>query len=1205
MVFVATMRNYLGVTKGNFGVQPSCTVLGMNDRAEVLNAAELLLAAALGGEIQQFRPVLEGVARGEHVVVSGLPASGKTTLLAVLLNCWEESLALTGSGAQAKALARRAFDLRLDNAVVGDSRSFASAVWGFFNEMRRAADCSEVRLLSDAEVLAWMDPWLESNVPGGFAAAVGTQGFRQNLLDGLYRVRCVEKQRTLGALHPWVRGILGKLRQQVKTSQSQGGKNPWELDAGSLYEEYLQALEAGKHVAQPSLVLLDDWQNANGLMQEIVCQWAATGTQVVAVGLADLSCNEYRGGEPQALQQLAQRLQANLSGRKVRQKMLTETYVNDRLESFWRDTVNTFGVSTTLDLWKPLGEAHPVPQEKPSAEDGLSGVHLIEAANDARQYRFIGRFLQEVHLFSDPSVPYSQMAVLVNSKAVGHSVCQQLKSLGVPASLSEATSQINEGRFSAWLLRLLKLACAKTWDFTDFLITDFLQSEFFGWGSARLRQLDDALKDLAYPMPRQSDFSQAADFESAISAWEMNTNKLGILPWVKEFWEDLLASRPFHNQDLETVFALGDAKRLAELYEVLVKVQDLWQKDSGNVQMMLWVLWDGLGRGEELRELTFTSELDSIVRDQLNLELDLVMDLFKAADWYEQRYPGGDAAVFAKKMFDRSLPTVSVAPHHQSTDAVTITTPIGAASRHWKVVAVAGLNDGAWPSRSWPGDLLGTSMFDLSRDDTGTDCANLEVIKAGFQWSFHADLRRFLAAITRATETLVLGTTTGDFESPSPLVLRLADNPAIVVHKDVGEFTSKPEGTENSGAGTASFALLDNPPSNLRDMVARLRILTMLSDAQVQMLGVGSAEQSEAASLLAWLGNAPGSAARAANPENWMGILRPTVVEPAVSAGETTVENKPVFRIRASGMESLLNNPFDTEMSRLGYEDEREEEYNAAIIGTLIHKVAEEMGRRHWYGSSCDDKVDKLKREEICEETAGLMEKLLEGSRAENWMFINFERRLNYLLKRMNEFLYDHQVPSLFECGYRMTIPDSNNLGQISYTARIDRVLFTESGIVLADYKTGSLTNYTKPKVANNLQLLLYQKAFNEGRPIGGAPQGLVADAAWIVGLRGDKTTVVAQGSLADELTVVKIAKPFTAQHRLLLQDSQTWIEKKRRGETDFGLGDPEGTTLAEFLQDRVNLAVAALAGRQLVQRQESGSFFKANTLPVEVEYYA
>ena len=107
------------------------------------------------------------------------------------------------------------------------------------------------------------------------------------------------------------------------------------------------------------------------------------------------------------------------------------------------------------------------------------------------------------------------------------------------------------------------------------------------------------------------------------------------------------------------------------------------------------------------------------------------------------------------------------------------------------------------------------------------------------------------------------------------------------------------------------------------------------------------------------------------------------------------------------------------------------------------------------------------------------------------------------------------------------------------------------------------------------------------------------------MGLRGDKTTVVAQGSLADELTVVKIAKPFTAQHRLLLQDSQTWIEKKRRGETDFGLGDPEGTTLAEFLQDRVNLAVAALAGRQLVQRQESGSFFKANTLPVEVEYYA
>lgn len=121
-----------------------------------------------------------------------------------------------------------------------------------------------------------------------------------------------------------------------------------------------------------------------------------------------------------------------------------------------------------------------MPQERPSAEGGLSDVHLVEAANGTHQYRFIGRSLQEVHLLSDPSVPYLQTVVLINSKTVGHLVCQQLKSSGAPVSLPEATFQINEGRSNAWLLWLLKLVCAKTWDSMDLSITDPLQSELFG-----------------------------------------------------------------------------------------------------------------------------------------------------------------------------------------------------------------------------------------------------------------------------------------------------------------------------------------------------------------------------------------------------------------------------------------------------------------------------------------------------------------------------------------------------------------------------------------------------------------------------------------------------------------------------------------------------------------------------------------------------
>lgn len=1170
----------------------------MSGKTEVLHTAEPLLMAALGSDSQQFRPVLEGIARGEHVIVSGLPSSGKTTLLAVLLNCVDEALALSGSGAQAKALARSAFDLRQDNAVVGDSRSFASAIWGFFNDMRNAAHRNEIRLLSDAEVLGWMDPWMESGVPEELVAAARTQGFRQNLLDGIYRVRSIENPQDASNVNPWVQEVLGKLRQRAKDNQSQGGKSPWELDAGSLYEEYLQALDSGRMAVQPDLVLLDDWQNANGLMQRIVLKWAATGTQVIAVGLPDLSCNEYRGGNPGVLEHLARRLEDNPSGRKVTRATLTKMYVSAQLGRFWRDAVNTFGATGGVDLWKPQGETHPADDTTVVSEEYLCGVHLLQAPTDARQYRLIGEFLQEAHLFSESPIPYAQMAVLVNSNVVGKAVEQQLKGLGIPASRAGANSQINEGRFSGWLLRLLQVTCAETWDFADFLVTDFLQSEFFGWGAARLRKLDEALKTLVFPVPRKSDYPEPQDFEDALSTWELDTNKLGTLPWVKEFWQALRAGEPFHGKDLDALCTLGDAKKLVALHEVLMKVQELWKKDSGNVQMMLWSLWDGLGRGEELRELSFTPELDAMVRDQLNLELDLVMDLFKAADWYEQRYPGGDAAEFARKMLDRTLPTGTVAPHHQSADAVTITTSIGAVSRHWKVVAVVGLNEGAWPSNTWPGDLLGTSMFDLSQKEVGTGgIEGKELVKAGFQWSFRADFRRFLAAITRATQTLVLGCTKGDFENPSPLVRRLADHPGIKLHVDL------PVGSSGkTGEIPAGVPLGDRLPSNLRDMIARLRMVTMLSDAEAADLAVSAAQRSEAAGLLAWLGNSQSVEWRVANPDNWLGVLRPSCPDASLAEAGDDGESQAVYRIRASGLENLLNNPFDTEMARLGYQDVLDTEYNPAVIGILIHKVAEEMGRRHWSGDNPETKVDFLEYETIQEESAAILERLLEGSRSENWVFVNFEKRLKYLLTRMTEFLYHNQYPSRFECGYRMVIPDRNQRGAIAYTARIDRVLFSPTGIILADYKTGNPASYSVKSVANDLQLLLYQKAFNEGTPMGSAPQGRVADGAWIVALKGDRVVLRSQNSLAKHQMPIEINHPLTGEHRLLLQNPQCWLEKKRRGETDFGPGDLDTMTLRDFLQDRVDLAVAALANQRLVQRREVGNFFKADTLAVEVE---
>lgn len=1196
----------------------------MNKKTNFKNTAATMLKDALGAETNQFLPILDGIAAGEHMMVSGLPSSGKTTLAAILMNCLDGTVVLSGSGEQAKNISQRAFALRQNDTVRGESRSFASAVLEFFNKMRDKAQLKRIRLVSDAEVLGWMDSWVTDEVPDDLQAAVQTADFRKNILDGIFRVRCEEQTRELKTVNPWVKELLEKLRQKAKNNEELSGKRPWELDTGSLYEEYLRALDTADVIEQPELVVLDDWQNANGLMQEIAAKWAATGTQIVALGLPDLSCNEYRGGTPHALPQLANRLRQDTQGRPLRAAYLVNMYASKQLQDFWHTTINTFGATVSgARVWEPNEEASN--EEAPQSDDNnTAGIHLLEAPTDTRQYRLIAEFFQEAHIFSPKPVPYSQMAVLVNSNKVGQEVEKQLKNLGIPVSRPGASSQVNEGRFSGWLLKLLKIVCAKELEFADFSITDFLRSELFGWSPTDLCALDDILLSMAFPEPVKEDFSDVQSYEDALAENEIKTRRFGNLPWVTEYWEALLSGDYFYGKPVDKNCDNQKIQDLLKLRDILGKTQELWLKDKGSAQMLLWSLWDGLGRAEQLRNQTFSPRLDTSVRDQLNLELDLVMDLFKAADWYEQRYPEGDTADFATKMLERTLPTGTVAPHHQSVDAVTIITPTGAVSKHWKIVALAGLNDGSWPNNSWPGDLLGTSMFDLTQQESGES----ERGEAGFQWSFRSDFRRFFAAITRASETLVLGVSKNDLLTPSVFVSRLMKHPKISELMKSIVYSS----------GCAS-GIVDKPPANLRGMISFLRSITMFSEEAAQRLHLENSQKEEAAQLLALLGKSEYAEGVFANPDSWLGILRPTSPSSNAEANETiSSETQKVVRIRASGLESLLQNPFDTEMSRLGYQDEQDMIYNPGIIGTLVHKVAEEMGKRHWQGDSADTKVDFLDYAAVYEESKEILNQFLEDNREQNWVFVNFENRLNHLVERLSEFLYTYQYPSLFECGYRMRIPASNQPGAIEYTAVIDRILFTPQGIMLVDYKTGSAVNFTEKLMNNNLQLLLYQKAFNEGKPIKNAPQGLSAAAAWIVALRGnpikssvtgmetyvedlaqkarkrilgnkekydvpEKPTLIRiQNSLANFTEPVEIANPMTAEHRLLLIDPQQWLEIRNSNQTDFGLGDRESMTLQEFLQDRVNLAVSALKGEKLVQRQEIGGYFKQEVLPVEVE---
>ena len=86
------------------------------------------------------------------------------------------------------------------------------------------------------------------------------------------------------------------------------------------------------------------------------------------------------------------------------------------------------------------------------------------------------------------------------------------------------------------------------------------------------------------------------------------------------------------------------------------------------------------------------------------------------------------------------------------------------------------------------------------------------------------------------------------------------------------------------------------------------------------------------------------------------------------------------------------------------------------------------------------------------------------------------------------------------------------------------------------------------------------------------------------------------QKALTSGTETITLPNPFSAEQRQILLDPLAWL----RGE-DPGAPDPETMLLKDYLQDRVDLAVAAFSGPNLAQIESLGAWGAGNNLGVEV----
>lgn len=621
----------------------------------------------------------------------------------------------------------------------------------------------------------------------------------------------------------------------------------------------------------------------------------------------------------------------------------------------------------------------------------------------------IADLLRRAHL--EDGVPWREMAVLV--RAGGRSlpaVRRALTSAGVPLEVDGDDLPLRHEPAVAPLLTALRTvataalhpdradgeggtAAAPSWLDTETALT-LLTSPLGSMDAADLRRLGRALRDeeraAGVTVPAPSD--------------------------------ELLARALAEPERLVThdpAYAHG-AQRLGAL---LRKAREHLE-GGGTAEEALWTLWNGTPWPGRLERAALRGGAGGRNADR---DLDAVCALFETAARAEERTGGRGALNFLEEVDAQDIAADTLSRRAVRPDAVRLMTAHRSKGLEWRLVVVAGVQEGLWPDLRRRGSLL-------EADRIGCD-GLAEPLTPG---ALLAEERRlFYVAATRARERLVVTAVKApadDGDQPSRFLAELGVEP-----RDV---TGRPRRPLAVAALVAELRATTVDPAAseaLRDAAAhRLARLAALTDDEGQPL------------------------VPAAHPSRWWGLDEPTR-----SAAPLRDRDQPVT-LSGSALDQLANTC--ALQWFLGREVKADAPASAAQgFGNVVHVLADEVA-----SSRTPADLDVL------------MERL-----DSVWNGLAFdapwksEQEKEQARAALERFLHWHvldrggRTPAASEHGFDVTLEAG------PYTVRIrgsmDRVEEdTEGRAYVVDFKTGKGAP-TKDEVAAHPQLAVYQLAVREG----------------------------------------------------------------------------------------------------------------------------
>lgn len=365
-------------------------------------------------------------------------------------------------------------------------------------------------------------------------------------------------------------------------------------------------------------------------------------------------------------------------------------------------------------------------------------------------------------------------------------------------------------------------------------------------------------------------------------------------------------------------------KAFASLWKVLDKTCEAEHKlVLREPQYVLDCAWRACGKAEIWQRVALEH---SAAGRAANDRLDAAMRLFNYASGGESsgEFAARTIEAFMEQVRSLTIEADSLAHTAPIDQAVTLTTPAGAAGRHWNLVFLPSLQQGQWPNLTprntlFGGEELADVMLHGELSDTVTTSAGKR--DAQLAAVLASEQKSFLVALTRADERAVMSAVLNDDHVPSDFLYGYVpewfdrDRDADMERREYAAIGSQ-----------GDYAGLESDP---RGLIAAARSVLAMEPPD-------SPKARDAAATLALLSS---RGIRAANPDCW-----PFVEEPVSSAARKTIQDgktrqSDVVTLSPSAVDDLwacpvcwmLENRFSG--PRMGSA--------ATSFGSLIHMVAQ------------------------------------------------------------------------------------------------------------------------------------------------------------------------------------------------------------------------------------------------------------------------